>query len=50
MFLYFLFIERLLFIIMLIYDGENDNNERINIIKEFECKYKRINRCLIISN
>lgn len=41
MFLYFLFIERLLFIIMLIYDGKNDNDERININREFECKYER---------
>lgn len=50
MFLYFLLIEWLLFIVMLNNDSKNDNDERINIIKEFECKYKRINRCLIISN
>lgn len=48
--LYSSFIERLLSTTTPIYDGKNDNDERTNITKESECKYKRINRCLITSN
>lgn len=48
--LYSSFIERLLSTATPNNDSKNDNDERINITKESECKYKRINRCLITSN
>lgn len=46
--LYSSFIERLLSTATPINDSKNDNNERTNITRESECKYKRINSCLII--
>lgn len=48
--LYSSLIERLLSTATPNNDSKNDNDERINITKESECKYKRINRCLITSN
>lgn len=49
--LYSSFIERLLSTATPIYDGKTDNDERTNITRESECKYKRINnRRLITSN
>lgn len=48
--LYSSFIERLLSTATLPFDGKNDKDERTNITKESECKYKRINRRLNTSN
>lgn len=48
--LYSSFIERLLSTATPNFDGKNDNDERTNMTKESECKYKRIDRSLNTSN
>lgn len=47
-FVFFNYIERLLSTARPIY-AKNDNDERTNITKKSECKYKRIKNCLITS-